>query len=67
MEAIDMIQYLQQFSRTVDFRDLADLFREAEDLDRAAVRACGRWHLLCQDFLRATCASARPGQLSAHQ
>lgn len=38
-EAIDMVQYLQQFSRTVDFRDLSDLFHQTEDLDRAAVRA----------------------------
>lgn len=39
MEAVDMIQYLQDFSRTADFSDLAPLFREAEDLDRAAVRS----------------------------
>lgn len=38
-EAVDMIHYLQDFSRTADFSDLAPLFREAEDLDAAAVRA----------------------------
>lgn len=37
-DAIDMVKYLQQFSRTVAFQDLSDLFHETEDLDRAAAR-----------------------------
>lgn len=37
-EAINMVQYLQQFSRTADFQDLSDIFHKDGDLDHAAVR-----------------------------
>ena len=33
-----MVQYLQQFSRTVDFQDLSDIFHKDGELDHAAVR-----------------------------
>lgn len=69
-EAIDMIQYLQQFSRTVDFRDLADLFGEAEDLDRAAAMT-GRMQALAQELAtakeRAGLASNLPSAAAAQQ
>ena len=47
VEAIDMVRFLQDFSRSeaLDFSDLDDLFSQAEeakpteDLDRAAVRS----------------------------
>ena len=43
-EAINMVQYLQQFSRTVDFQDLSDIFHKDGDLDHAAV-CCHAWSL----------------------
>ncbi len=37
LDAIDMVRYLQDFSCTVDFLDLAPVFRQPETLDQAAV------------------------------